>query len=461
MTGNRFAIIFLFNLALGLSVLSQPAISSDEAYMPKPYVQIKHPEWSRDAVIYQINTRQFTPEGTFDAAAEQLPRLKELGVDILWFMPLQEIGKKNRKGTLGSPYSIRDYYSVNSDYGDMDSLKRFIKKAHDLDMYVILDWVANHTAWDNPLLEQHPDWYQHDWKGALHSPRWTDWSDVITLDYSKPGLRRYMTDAMKFWVTEVGMDGFRCDVAGFVPVDFWNNVRTELDAIRPVFMLAEWETRDLHARAFDATYAWSWHDTLHSIAMGKADVGSLGIFHYTDENSWPEEAMRLLFISNHDKNSWDGTQSEIFGDALENAIVLSFVSRGIPMIYNGQEAGDSKSLAFFEKDPIDWQVHPLSGLYQRLIELKKHNTALWNGQWGAGMIQVANSSPAAVFSFVRKNDKNKVFAVFNFSAQPQKVSFTDDLYPGSYKDFSDGESVTISQGDELDMPPWSYRVFTQ
>ena len=428
--------------------------------MPKPYVQITHPEWSRDAVIYQINTRQFTPEGTFTAATKQLPRLKKLGVDILWLMPVQEIGKKNRKGKLGSPYSIRDYYSVNAEYGDMDSLKQFIKSAHDLGMYVILDWVANHTAWDNPMLESHPDWYQRNWNGDLHSPRWTDWSDVITLDYSSPGLRRYMTDAMKFWVTEVGMDGFRCDVAGFVPVDFWNNVRTELDTIRPVFMLAEWETRDLHARAFDATYAWSWHDTVHNIAMGKADAGSLNGFHYTDENAWPQDAMRLLFTSNHDKNSWDGTQFEAFGDALENAIVLSFVSRGIPMIYNGQEAGSTERLAFFDKDPIKWQAHPLGDLFQRLIKLKKSNTTLWNGGWGADMIQVVNSSPSEVFSFVRLNDQNKIFAVFNFSAQEQKVSFSDTLYQGDYRDFSSGDQVTLAAEYELEMPPWSYRVFT-
>jgi glycosidase len=448
-------------LLLVLFVFSNQALSSDQAYLPEPYVKIKNPEWSRDAVLYQINTRQFTPEGTFAAAAEQLPRLKELGVDILWLMPLQEIGKENRKGGLGSPYSIRDYYSVNPEFGDMDSLKQFVGKAHDLGMYVILDWVANHTAWDNPMRAEHPEWYQRDTEGKLHSPRWTDWSDVITLDYSQPGLRKYMTDAMKFWVEEVGMDGFRCDVAGFVPVDFWNNVRAELDDIRPVFMLAEWETRDLHAGAFDATYAWSWHDSVHNIAMGKADAGALGIYHYTDENAWPDGTMRMLFTSNHDKNSWDGTQEEMFGDALENAIVLSFVSKGIPLIYNGQEAGDSKQLAFFEKDPIDWRPHPLNDLFKRLIKLKKSNTALANGRWGADMIKVTNSSPAKVFSFVRTNEKDKVFAVFNFSGEAQKVSFTGNLHQGDYHDFSSRDQVTIGSGDELELPAWSYRVFTR
>jgi len=448
-------------LALGILLMTPLAAFPEDAYMPEPYVQIEHPEWSRDAVIYQINTRQFTPEGSFAAAAKQLPRLKALGVDILWLMPVQEIGEKNRKGRLGSPYSIRDYRSVNAEYGDLDSLREFVASAHGLGMYVILDWVANHTSWDNPLVEQHPDWYRRDWRGEFHSPSWTDWADVIQLDYSQPGLRRYMAEAMKWWVTEVGMDGFRCDVAGFVPVDFWNAVRAELDAIRPVFMLAEWETRDLHARAFDMTYAWSWYETVHRIAQGKADAGALGIYHYTDENAWPHGAMRMLFVSNHDKNAWEATQFEAFGDALENAIVLSVVSKGMPLIYNGQEAGNSKRLAFFDRDPIEWREHPIGALYQRLIALKKANSALWNGHWGADMIQVVNDVPASVFSFIRINDRNAVFAAFNFSGQPQKVTFGAALKPGLYRDFDSGEQEELGEGSSLEMPAWSYRVFTR
>jgi glycosidase len=448
-------------LALGMLLMSPLAALAEEAHMPAPYVKLEHPEWSRDAVIYQINTRQFTPAGTFEAAARQLPRLQELGVDILWLMPVQEIGVKNRKGELGSPYSIRDYKSVSAELGDLDSLKKFVAAAHELGMYVILDWVANHTAWDNPLVEQHPEWYRRNWRGEFHSPAWTDWSDVIQLDFSQPGLRRYMTEAMKWWVTEVGLDGFRCDVAGFVPLDFWDTARAELDAIRPVFMLAEWETRDLHQRAFDMTYAWSWYGTVHRIAQGKADVGALGVYHYTDENSWPREAMRMLFVSNHDKNAWEGTQFEAFGDALENAIVLSVVSRGMPLIYNGQEAGNTKRLAFFDRDPIEWREHPIGDLYRRLFAFKKANSALWNGHWGAGMIQVVNSAPASVFSFVRANDRNTVFAVFNFSGDQQRVTFEGDLYPGDYRDFAGGDEITLGSDLVLDLPAWSYRVFSR
>ncbi|MGD8867747.1 MAG: alpha-amylase family glycosyl hydrolase, partial [Gemmatimonadales bacterium] len=270
----------LLTMALCLAALTGCASSRDVAvqsdpYQPIPYVRIEHPEWTRSATIYELNTRQFTPEGTFAAAMAHLPGLKQLGVDIIWLMPIHKIGQLNRKGSLGSPYSVKDYYSVNPEFGSFDDLKRFVNAAHELGMHVILDWVANHTAWDNVLVREHPEWYERDWKGDFRPTPWWDWSDIIDLDYQQEGLRRYMTEAMKYWVREADVDGFRCDVAGFVPVDFWNNVRRELDAIKPIFMLAEWESRDLHAEAFDATYAWSWNEAMHRIATGELDVNSL------------------------------------------------------------------------------------------------------------------------------------------------------------------------------------------
>jgi len=223
-----------------------------DPYMPQPYVKITHPDWSRNATLYQLNTRQFTPEGTFRAAEKQLPRLKALGIDIVWLMPIHPIGEQNRKGSLGSPYSVRDYFGVNPEFGTLDDLKHFVEAAHAQGMYVILDWVANHTAWDNPIRTEHPEWYERDYKGEFRPTPWWDWSDIIDLDYNQRGVREYMTRALKYWVREAGIDGYRCDVAGFVPVDFWNNARRELDAIKPVFMLAEWESRDLHAEAFES-----------------------------------------------------------------------------------------------------------------------------------------------------------------------------------------------------------------
>jgi len=432
-----------------------------DPYRPLPYVTLEHPDWTKNATIYELNTRQFTPEGTFAAAEAQLPRLAALGVDIVWLMPIHPIGIVNRKGSLGSPYSVRDYYAVNPEFGTLEDLRRLVDAAHALGMHVILDWVANHTAWDNVLVTEHPDWYERDWKGNFHPTPWFDWSDIIDLDYRKEGLRRYMTEAMAYWVSEAGVDGFRCDVAGFVPVDFWNQVRRVLDSIKPVFMLAEWESRDLHAKAFDATYAWSWNAAVHRIATGTADVGALATYYSWNEGAFPPNSMRMTFVSNHDKNAWEGTQFEQFGDALPAAIVLSVVGDGLPLIYNGQEAGNPRRLAFFEKDSIQWREHPIGDLYRALFTLKHRNTALWNAKWGATMVKVPNDAEAEVLSFVRENAQDKVFAMFNFSAQPRVVAFRETLHHGRYTDPFSGTPAVIDESTTLAMAPWGYRVFVR
>lgn len=430
-------------------------------YQSKPEVQLEHPHWSKDSVIYQINTRQFTPEGTFSAAAGQLPRLKELGVDILWLMPVHPIGELNRKGSLGSPYAVKDYFAVNSEFGDIDDLTAFVSKAHKLGMYVILDWVANHSAWDNHLVEQFPHWYATDYKGDYRPTPWWDWSDIIDFDYQHSDLREYMTRAMRFWVEHVDIDGYRCDVAGFVPTDFWVQVRKELEAIKPVFMLAEWESRDLHYEAFDMTYAWSWNEVMHGICQGKTSIYKLYKYYAWNEKAFPKEAIRMTFVSNHDKNAWDGTQSEQFGPGLEATIVLSVVGEGMPLIHNGQEAGESKRLKFFERDPIEWQPHHIGRLYKDLIQLKKSNSALWNGQWGARMIHIPNSHNELVFSFVRQNAQDKVFALFNFSQQTLQVRFDDALYHGRYQEvFSQSEQL-LDENSCLELAPWDYRVYVK
>ncbi|TNE49696.1 MAG: alpha-amlyase [Bacteroidetes bacterium] len=462
MKNNAYALIGILLLLSGCQnpKQEQPANESGaDQYTPEPYVKITHPEWCKNAAIYQINTRQFTQEGTFQAAEKELPRLKELGVDIIWLMPIHEIGVKNRKGTLGSPYSVKDYYSVNPEFGTLEDLKRFVGSAHDQGMYVILDWVANHTAWDNVLVNEHPEWYDKDYKGNFRPTPWWDWSDIIDLDYNNPGLRKYMTEALKYWVKEADIDGYRCDVAGFVPVDFWNNARKELDAIKPVFMLAEWEARDLHAKAFDMTYAWSWNETVHKICTGKADVNGLYIYYSWNECAFPDNILRMTFVSNHDKNAWEGTMWEQFGDGLKAAIVLSVVGDGMPLIYNGQEAGNKKRLAFFEKDPIVWQEHEIGKLYQDLFALMKENTTLWHAKWGATMVKVPNSSESEILSFVRKNEQDKVFAVFNFSEKDQNVTFKETLYPGKYTDFFTKEQVDLEEGLELKLKAWGYKVF--
>ncbi len=436
-------------------------MSESNPYEPVPYVQITHPEWTKNAVIYQINTRQFTEEGTLAAAEEHIPRLKDLGVDILWLMPIHEIGQKHRKGSLGSPYAVKDYYSVNAHLGTLADLKQFVAAAHQHEMYVILDWVANHTAWDCNLVTEHPEWYARDWKGDFCPTPWWDWPDIIDLDYQHSALREYMTKAMKYWISEAGIDGYRCDVAGFVPTDFWNNVRKELDAIKPVFMLAEWESRDLHAEAFDMTYAWSWNEAVHRIAMHQANLNGLFVFYSWNQKAFPEDSMRMTFVSNHDKNAWEGTEFEQFGDGLKTAMVLSVIGEGMPLVYNGQEAGNFKRLEFFERDPIEWKSHPNGDLYKSLFALKKANTALWNARWGARMINVPNSAPLEVLSFVRQNERDKVFAVLNFSAQRQNVAFQESLFCGKYLDYFSERPVELGESFRLPLAPWEYRVFVQ
>ena len=265
--------VLIFTLAV-LIVGCQSNVSNvdRQLHQVSSLVTVQNPEWLKSATIYQINTRQFTPQGTLKAAKDQLPRLKTLGIDIIWLMPIHPIGEQNRKGELGSPYSIKDYFGVSEELGSFADLKAFVDEAHAQNMYVILDWVANHTAWDNPIKEQHPQWYMKDHEGNFTSTPWFDWDDIIDLDFSKPELRKYMSKAMQFWVKEAGIDGFRCDAAGLVPLQFWQDVRQELEQIKPVFMLAEWEGRDFHYQAFDASYAWSWWKAVHDIAKVKSDI---------------------------------------------------------------------------------------------------------------------------------------------------------------------------------------------
>jgi glycosidase len=459
----RNAILHAAMLAatMAAALFHAPASAAGPAPAGVPYVKIEHAAWTGNATVYQINTRQFTREGTLQAATKELPRLAKLGVGILWLMPIHPIGEAKRKGALGSPYAVRDFRAVNPELGTLRDLRGFVDSAHRLGMHVILDWVGNHTSWDNVLLASHPDWYARDRHGKPHPTPWFDWDDIIDLDYGQPGLRRYMADSMVYWVKEAGIDGYRADAAGLVPLDFWEDTAARLRAIKPVFLLAEWESRDLHARAFDATYAWSWWDTMKNIAQGRQDAGALHQYYAWDEKFYPAAAYRLLGTSNHDKNAWVGTEFETFGPAVEAAAVLSFVSSGMPMIYNGQEAGNTRRLAFFERDPIVWQPSPWEDLYRRLIALKKDSRALRNGAEGGVTEQVRNGDEKRVLSFVRRRGDSQVFAVFNLSGEALEAGFDDDLQLGSYRDFKDGTTVTVTPATRFTMAPWSYRVLVR
>jgi glycosidase len=336
-------------LTILFSACKQKEKVKSDPYQPQDYVQLTHPEWSKNATIYEVNIRQYTPEGTFKAFESHLPRLKELGIDIIWLMPIHPIGEKNRKGSIGSYYSVKDYYAVNPEFGTMDDLKSLVKKIHDMGMYVILDWVANHSAWDCNLVSAHPEWYTRDYNGNFQPTPWYDWSDVIDFDYNQPGIRKYMTEVLKYWVTEANIDGYRCDVAGFIPTDFWENVRKELDEIKPVFMLAEWNARDLHKAAFDMSYNWEMYAAMHELVMNNGSFHRLYEHFAHTVNTFPRNAYWMNFVDNHDKNSWEGTQFTQFGPALDACIVLTVTAAGMPLVYSGQEAGLDRQLHFSKK----------------------------------------------------------------------------------------------------------------
>lgn len=446
----------LLILVLALLVSCIQKSTNDSRYQPKEYVELQHPEWSKNATIYEVNVRQYTPEGTFKAFESHLPRLKKMGIDIIWLMPIHPIGIEKRKGTLGSEYSVRDYYGVNPEYGTKEDFKTLVDKIHSMGMYVILDWVGNHSAWDNPLAKEHPDWYTKTKDGDFQPTPWYDWSDVIDFDYNKPEMRKYMTDAMKYWVKDLDVDGYRCDVGGFIPVDFWENVRTELDEIKPVFMLAEWESRDLHKKAFDMTYAWSLFKELEKATKGQ--TGGLVEYMAHDVNTFPRNAYRMTFTDNHDMNSWYNTPFINFGDGLKAAMVFTCTVNGMPLVYSGQEAGLNKSLKFFDKDEIEWKDHEFYDFFQKLFELKHKNQALWNGAWGGEMVRIDNDKPQHVISFVREKNKQVVLPIINFSAETQQVKLQDTYYTGTYTELFSNKTYTLKGGDVLILAPWSYLV---
>lgn len=434
--------------------------TKDPRYQPKEYVEITHPEWSKNATIYEVNIRQYTPEGTFKAFENHLPRLKKMGVDIIWLMPIHPIGVKNRKGSLGSYYSVKDFYGINSEFGTRKDFQHLVDKIHSMGMYVIIDWVGNHSAWDNPLATQHPDWYTKTKEGNFQPTPWYDWDDVIDFDYDNPDFRKYMTDALKYWVKETNIDGYRADVAGFIPTDFWENARQELDQIKPVFMLAEWESRDLYKKSFDMTYSWSLWDQLR-VATNQQKLSGLVEYLSHDVNTVPRNAYRMTFTDNHDKNSWEGNPYLNFGPGLKTAIVMTGVVNGMMLCYSGQEAGLNRSLKFFEKDPIEWKDDVNADLFRKLFHLKHENQALWNGKYGGEMIHVVNDQQDKIISFYREKNKDVVFPILNFSNETVSVNLDTKYDQGNYKELFSGKIFNIEEKTNLKLEPWSYLVLVK
>ncbi|MEJ5266814.1 MAG: alpha-amylase family glycosyl hydrolase [Bacteroidales bacterium] len=415
------------------------------------------PEWAKDAVIYEVNIRQHTPDGTFKSFIKDIPRLKEMGIDILWIMPIQEIGELNRKGELGSYYSIKDYRKVNPEYGSFEDFKQLVKTAHENNMYVILDWVANHTAWDHYWTKYKPEFYSKDKNGNFIPPV-EDWEDVIDLNYDNHELWDSMIGAMKYWLIEANIDGFRCDVAEMVPTEFWNEARKQLDQIKPVFMLAEAEKPEHHEKAFDMSYSWWLLHGMNQIAKGEKPVTELDTILIWEAENFPPGSVRMRFTTNHDENSWNGTEFERYGDGHLTFSVLCFTLPGMPLLYSGQEAAMNKRLRFFDKDTVDWGDYKYQEFYKNLIKLKKRNQALWNGEYG-GTMEILHSYPdSPVFAFKRVKGENEVVVILNLSDKPASLSMNMLDKTNVYYEYFRLDDYDFKSLENLKLNPWDYFI---
>ena len=417
-------------------------------------------DWYKSSNIYEVNLRQYSSEGTFKAFARSLPRLKEMGVEILWFMPITPIGIEGRKMTandLGSYYAVRNYTAVNEEYGTMDDWKALVNEAHSMGFKVITDWVANHSAPDNPWLEKYPEFYEKDSAGNIISP--FDWTDTRKLNFKNPVLRDSMIAAMKFWITETGIDGFRCDVAGEVPTDFWKDCITGLRAVKPsIFMLAEAEKAELHTVGFNASYAWGAMGAMKDLYSGKKSLVQFDSLLTANIKSHPADAARMFFTTNHDENSWNGTEFEKFGNAYKTFAVLSTtMAQSIPLIYSGQEMPNKRRLKFFVKDSIQWNgKYEMAPFYKTLLTLRKTNPALSSD---AAYKKLASSNDQAVFSFMREKDGRKAVMVFNMSGIAQKFMIKDPVINGEPLNLFMGVTEKISDTHEFSVEPWGYIVY--
>ena len=423
--------------------------------------RFKPVDWAHNTNIYEVNVRQYTPQGTFTAFAKELPRLKEMGVKTLWFMPITPIAQKNKKGSLGSYYACSDYTSINPEFGTMDDFKNLVKQAHDLGFKVILDWVANHTGWDHKWTREHPDYFlkdsaTHDFKIA------SGMDDIIELDYKNPALRQAMKDAMKFWVTECDVDGFRCDLAFWVELDFWKEARKELDAVKPLFWLGEFDELEKpeYGEAFDASYTWTWmHKTEDFYKKHESIDTLLTVLKKYDDLG--DSTMRAWFTTNHDENSWNGTEYEKYDNMAKALAVFSITWNGVPLLYSGQELPNRKRIKFFDKDTIAWtSTNELGNFYKTLLNLKTNNPALRSGDPLVQTFRIKTSDPKNVFAYMRKNGSREVLVVLNLSG-PKELHFEilDSNVTGIYKNAFSGAANDFTKEKSFEMQGWEYLVY--
>ena len=424
--------------------------------------ELRHPKWAYDATIYELNTRQATPEGTFQAAEALLPELRQNGIDIIWVMPCQPIGVITRKGSLGSYYSIIDYCQINPEFGTRADFEHFLAEAHKQGFKVILDWVANHTAPDSEWTKNE-GWHYRDSLGNLMVQY--DWTDISKLNYDNQDMRNEMLKAMHWWMDSIGIDGFRCDVAGEVPTDFWNWAMGDLRKTHPdMFTLAEDEDKadELTESAFDMYYGWSLHHVMNEVAQGKKGVEAIWENFETRANAIRPEAIRMNFITNHDENSWNGTEFERMGDAVNLFAAFCYVIPGMPMIYTGQLSGNHHRLEFFEKDLIDAdEEFAKADLYCKLNALRERNKALFSPEVGAPLRRLAADNEA-IFACARVKEgkycTNAVIAVMNMSGEEQTVTVELAELAGTYKCLC-GKEHQLEAAQSFTLKPWQFKIF--
>lgn len=446
------------------------------------------PEWHKNATIYEVNLRHYTKENTFKSFEAELPRLKEMGIDILWFMPINPISVKNRKGELGSPYSIADYYNTNPDYGTLEDFKHMVKAIHDAGMYIIIDWVPNHTGWDNPWITEHPEWYTQDKDGNIIDPidyntgkSW-GWTDVADLNFDNAEMRLGMIDALKFWINETGIDGYRMDVAHGVPVDFWAQCADSLYAIKPLFMLSEGEVPDIvNNGTFIADYGWEMHHVLNEIAatQGASRVKSANVVQgnvkegekeiiqknaldidriLAKKSTQYKKGYQMQFTSNHDENSWADTEFARMGNGHLAFAVLTATFNGFPLVYTGQESAMDKKLEFFTKDEIPWGDYKYASFYKTLFDLKHRNKALWNGEHGGPLVKISTGNDENIYAFTREKEGDKVLVIINLSSKSQNGTLQD--VGGGYTEVFSSTKKEISNGESISLKPWEYFVYS-
>lgn len=437
-SAKAIVIAAIFGVSLACSNQSeQTATASAEAH-------IEHPEWSMSANIYEVNIRQYTPEGTFKAFQGELPRLKEMGVDILWLMPIHPIGEEKRKGELGSYYSIKDYTAVNPNFGTKQDFIDLVDAAHQQGMKLFLDWVPNHTAWDHPWVSEHPEYYMKDSAGNITYE--ADWTDIAQLNYENRELWDEMIEKMKYWIEEADIDGFRVDHAGHdIPLEFWKKAIPEVNSVKEdFFWLAEWNTPEMHPW-FDATYTWEYFHLTTGIAAGEEPLSVIAEYIASQDTLFADHAYRLYFTTNHDENSWNGTDEELFGDNFENFAVMAATIDGMPLVYSGQETGLEQRLEFFRKDTIDWDGYEYQDFYKTIFELKDRNEALWNGQYGGEFQHIATNNPDQILAYKRVKGDNEVLVILNMSDSGQQVSL-DISGSTDYTNVFNGEVYRIGTG---------------